>query len=69
MRDRLRRRAGGRVRRGVPARRVRVAAPGARMERRVPEEVHDRVHAREDWVKEGREGGKREDGVEGVERK
>ena len=38
------------MRRGLPARGLRVAAPGPGLERRVPEEVHDRVHAREGGV-------------------
>ena len=58
VRDGLRARAGGRLRRGVPARRVRVAAPGSGLERRVPEEVHDGVHPREGRVK----GKEREEG-------
>ena len=50
VRHRLRHRPGGRLRRGVPARGVRVSAPGPGVERRVPEEVHDRVHPREGGV-------------------
>ena len=53
---------------GVPEGRVLVAAPGAGLERRVPEAVHDRVHAGEGrvnsliWKKKGRGGrGRRED--------
>ena len=56
------------MRRGLPAGRVRVAAPGARLERRVPKEVHDGVHPREGRVEKERVKEKKKEGEEfGVE--